>query len=115
MKDDYTTELLIDWNIQKNTMAFDDFLDVLRLFIHELNDVETAITNAILENDKEKALKLLHSLKGSCKCCGLNYLAAVVEDLHKHIKNGDNINTSLLNNLTTSCRLTEVEITKYIQ
>lgn len=115
MKDDNIIEPLIDWNIQKNTISYDDFLDILRLFISELHGIETAITNALLEKNLEQSLKLLHSLKGSCKCCGLNHLASVVDDIHKQIKNGNEFDASLISKLTSSCRLTEAEIAKYIQ
>lgn len=114
MQDKKLNDPIIDWSVQKNTIPLDAFLEILRAFIIQLSEDKAAITQAYQENNREQLLKLLHSLKGGCKCCGLVRLASEIDHIYKQTQNNSHLEPLLLEKFTAYCNETQKEILKFI-
>jgi len=86
--------LVLDDEMSHYWLKKEDFLDKLKLFVHNTVKEANTLHTMIDKKNTSTALKSLHKLKGSVKLYGANRLFAIIEQLETVLKKNDNSDIS---------------------
>jgi PAS domain S-box-containing protein len=91
------------------------FKDILKTFYISYSPFKEKFKNYLNNNEKKKALEILHSLKGASGNIGINILYSIITDLEKELlnKETDKLN-NLLNDFYKELDETLIEINNYL-